>query len=543
MRRWWRGTPSPNEIGGPDSSLMGVSEFLEPLGPEENMGHSDAVEADRAPSSDIDVSKIDDSSGSSGVVEAKNSEPHHGLRRLSMQGGAYLMGRESSGIAIRLVGVLFLTRAIGPYNYGLYTAAAAFVSLLAGVAQLGVEVSLISSSEQPSDRAYDTAFTLLLINSVAAVGVGLVGALVVESVSHPPPYMAAFLVLLLSIPLNICWAPAQSRIERHFDYRRMAILELGGDVVLYATSIPLALAGFGVWAPTIGFIAWQGYLFVGSLIVAGVVPRLAWDRDEVRRMLRFGRGYGLATCLMNMTGLVNPLVVGHFVGPAGVGYVAVAQRLAATLAFVNRAVGRLALVALGRVQNDLVRLRRGVEEAMAIQVVALGPLLAGFAVVSSFAIPALIGRKWNSVIDVYPYLALADLLVAVFLIPQAILSAKGKTGALVIKQATGVIVLALVALWLVPKFGVTGFGLAMVAMVAPSAIIHVAARRVVLFRYTRTVPWLVAFCPPLFFALPPWPWRLFLLVPVALVVIVPSMRRDLGEYIETAWSSIRRGRE
>ena len=74
MRRWRRAPPSPNEIGGPDTSLMGVSEFLEPVIPEENMGHSDAVEVDRAPSSDIDVPKIDDSSGSSGVVETKNSE-------------------------------------------------------------------------------------------------------------------------------------------------------------------------------------------------------------------------------------------------------------------------------------------------------------------------------------------------------------------------------------------------------------------------------------------------------------------------------------
>ncbi len=360
--------------------------------------------------------------------------------------------------------------------------------------------------------------------------------------THPPPYLPAFIVLLLSIPLNVCWAPAQARIERQFRYRRMAYLELGGDVVLYATSIPLALLGFGFWAPTVGFVVWQGFLFVGSLVLAGVLPRLAWDRRELRRMLHFGGGYGLTTLIISLTGLVNPLVVGHYVGPAGVGYVAVGQRLAATLAFVNRAIRRLALVALGRVQDDPVRLERGVEEAMALQVIALGPLLASFAVVSSVAIPALLGKQWNAVIDLYPYLALGDLLMAVFLIPQTILNAKRKNLAIVIKQALSLVVLALVAFWLVPRLGLTGYGIAIVASAAPFFVVHVAARRIIPFRYNRTVPWLIAFCPPIFFPLVPSPWRVLMLAPVALVGIVPAMRHTLAVYSRTAWSSIR-GRE
>jgi O-antigen/teichoic acid export membrane protein len=467
-------------------------------------------------------------------------ERSHGLRQLSLGGGAYLLGRESTGIIIRLAGVLLVTRIIGPYNYGLYASAAAFVALLASLAQLGVEIGLISSSEAPSDRAYDTAFTLLLLNSGIAVIVGLLVAMLISALTHPPPYLAAFEVLLISIPLNICWAPAQARIERRFHYRRMAYLELGGDVVLYGTSIPLALAGTGVWAPTIGFVVWQGVLFVGSLIAAGTVPRLAWDRHEVRRMLHFGGGFGLTTCIMNVAGLVNPLVVGHYVGPSGVGYVAVAQRLVSTVGFVNRAVWRLALVALGRVQDDLARLRRGMEEAMALQVVALGPLLVGFAIISSIAVPLLLSRKWESVIDLYPYLAFGDLVMTVGLVPQAVLYAKKKNMAVVLKQLANLIIIAVVSVILVPVIGIQGFGIAWTLSVASLLIVHIGARRILYFGYSRTWPWLVAFCPPLFFQLVAWPWRVLLLLPLALIGIVPRMRKDLAEYTRTAWSSIRK---
>ena len=467
-------------------------------------------------------------------------EHHHGLRGLSLTGGVYLMGREGTGIVIRLGGVLLVTRAIGPYNYGIYASAAAFVTLLAAVAQLGVEVGLIGGAEQPTERAYNTAFTLLLVNSAVAVGFGLVGAWVIASVSHAPPYLPAFLVLLISIPLNICWAPAQARIERQFRYRRMAMVELGGDVALYGTAVPLALLGCGYWAPIIGFIVWQGFLFVGSLVAAGVVPRLAWDRAEVRRMLHFGSGYGLTICIMSMTGLVNPIVVGHFVGPAGVGYVAIGQRLTATLSFANRAVGRLSLVALGRVQNDVARLKRGVEQAMALQVIVNGVMLSGFAVVSSFAIPALLGPKWHSVVHLYPFLALGDLLTMGFLVPQQVLYTKGRNGAVLIKQVGNLLVLALMALWLVPRWGITGYGLAYVASVLPLVVVLVAARRIVPIRFGRTTYWLAAFSPPLFFVFPPWPWRLLLLVPLGLVGVVPRMRRDLVDYTRMVWNALRR---
>jgi len=537
MRR--RRATDRGKADGPGAGCVGEAEGLVPTGAKG--GGSGPGGSPGSPASDPEPPAGSDGPSASADGETTGSERRHGLRALSLRGGFYLMGREGSGIIVRLVGVLLITRAIGPYNYGIYAAAVAFVTLLASVAQLGIDVRLISDSEQPSDRAYNVAFTLLLVASGLAVGIGAGGAFVVTSVSHAPTYVPAFLVLLLSIPLNICWAPAQARIERKFRYRRMAYLELGGDIALYGTSVPLALAGFGYWAPTMGFVVWQGFLFVGSIVAAGVAPRLAWDRDEVRRLLHFGRGYGLTAAIINLGGLVNPLVVGHFVGPAGVGYVALGQRLASTLAFMNRAVGRLALVALGRVQNDLVRLSRGVEETMALQVVALGPLLSGFAVVSSFAVPALFGHKWTPVVDLYPYLAFGDLLMAVFLVPQAVLYAKGRNGAVVAKQALNLLVLAVGALWLVPTLGITGYGIAFVASSIPFIIVYLAASRIVPIRYSRTGPWLLAFSPPMFFALPPWPWRLFLLAPLALIGIVPRMRRDLQLYARMAWTMLRGG--
>jgi O-antigen/teichoic acid export membrane protein len=465
----------------------------------------------------------------------KRTETSENLRGLSMRGGAYLLVREVSGIAVRLAGIIFVTRLIGPYDYGLYASALAFVTVLASVAQLGVEVRLISDAEQPTERAYGTALTLLLVSSGVAIVVGLTGALVVLDSGHKVQFLAPFEVLLLSIPVNICWAPAQARLERGFQYRRLAYLELGGDVVLYGVSVSLALTGAGVWAPTIGYVAWQSFLFVGSLVAAGKAPRPAWELDEAQRMLRFGGGYGLVTLVGNLAGLINPIVVGHYAGPSGVGIVAVATRLATTVAFVNRAVWRLAVVALGRVQDDLARLRRGIEEAMAVQVIVLGPFLAGFAIASSVVVPAVFGHRWTRVIDLFPPIALGDLLMTALLVPQAVLYAKGHNRPVIVKQVFNLAVLALVASLLVPTLGLSGFGIAYIASSVPLLIVHFAARRIVFYRTARTLWWLAAFGPPIFFPLVQWPYRLVLLVPLGLVLLRPSARTELAGYVSEAW--------
>src|SRR6185437_11831333 len=76
-----------------------------------------------------------------------------------------------------------------------------------------------------------------------AVGEGL--TVLVRPWLRPVGVFLPLRILLLSIPLNVLWAPAQAFIERSFAYRRMGLLELGGDVVLYVVAVPAAIGGAG----------------------------------------------------------------------------------------------------------------------------------------------------------------------------------------------------------------------------------------------------------------------------------------------------------
>ena len=54
---------------------------------------------------------------------------------------------------------------------------------------------------------------------------------------------------------------------------------------------------------------------------------------------------------------------------------------------------------------------------------------------------------------------------------------------------------------------------------------HLSAGRPFHLDFFRLVPWLVGFLPPLASPFVPLPWRLLLLVPLAVVVVLPQQRR------------------
>ena len=95
------------------------------------------------------------------------------LRSHVLRGGAYLALREMLGVAVRLGGVLALTRLLGPADFGVYAGAAAIVTLLAYVAQWGTEIFLIRREHEPSARLYDETFTFLLMSTGCVTTVAL----------------------------------------------------------------------------------------------------------------------------------------------------------------------------------------------------------------------------------------------------------------------------------------------------------------------------------------------------------------------------------
>jgi O-antigen/teichoic acid export membrane protein len=459
------------------------------------------------------------------------------LRDLAVRGGAYLAGREAIGMGIRLAGMVVVVRAIGPSAYGLYAAAAAFVAFAAGMAQMGAEIYLIRRPGTLAARRYHEAFTFLLCTSavVTAGGIGL--TYLIGPWLRPVGVLLPLRILLLSVPLNILWAPAQAAIERKFAYRRMGYLELGGDIALYGTAVPLAVLGAGPWSLVAGYFAWQGWLFVGSIVLSGLRPRLAWSRQTARDMLVHGWTYSLSTWLAAAGRSAIALIVGTFAGAAGVGFVSFAQRLVTTLNFTRRGVHRVGIVAISRAgRPERERLSRALEEgSLLLMLVAAAPF-AAFGLVAHWAVPGVFGSVWEPALPIYVLLALAAVLGVPTYVQRTLLFAYGRNLQVAVACGIDLVVLTVGSLLLVPTIGLVGVGVASLLTLVSTLYTHRSAARYAGVRYRKLSLPVLGLAPLVLVPVMALPWGLLALLPAAAVVATPAARRELRQVAVTVRS-------
>jgi PST family polysaccharide transporter len=453
------------------------------------------------------------------------------LRSQVLRGGAYLAMREGMGIALRLIGTVVITRLIGPTDYGLYAGALAAVSFLVLVAQMGVGVYMIRMEESPDVETYDIAFTLVAVTATVVTSIALAASFAIPDSVISSAHLAPFQVLVLALPLNVLWTPAQAKLERELRFRRMAWIEIGGDVILCI--VPICLAVFleaGVWAPIAGYAGWQAWLLISCCAAAPYRPRLRWNRGAVRKMLRYGLGYSSASWIYQARELSGPIVVGSLLGPAALGFTALAARIAETLCFVARATWRLSIAVFGRVQSDSARLSSALSEAMALQVVALAPFLGGFALVASFAIPAIFGETWEPTVELMPLVMFGYMLTSVFTLESSVLYVREENSTMVITNLLRIGLLFGIGFLLVPEIGTMGWAVAMA--VHPLGFVWCVRRvnRILEVEYRPLIGWLIAAVPPLFAPYVSRPLGAALLLPAVAVCSTGWARRELREY-------------
>lgn len=450
-----------------------------------------------------------------------------GLRARLYRGASWLGTREVVGIAIRTLGLVVTLRLLGPAAYGEYAGALAVVTLLSLLAQGGIENYLNSGEEPFDDVAFDRASTFLLCTSAAAVAGGFALSVLARGPLSAGASVPVLQVLLLTVPVNVLWAPAQARLDKAFRFRAVAWLELGGDLVLYATSVALVLAGLGVWGLVAGYAAWQSWLLVGSHVLVRRVPRLDWAPAAQREMLGFGLPFASAQGLAQAEAVVNPLVVGPIAGTAGVGTVAFAIRVLDTFSFVTRAALRLAVMGFAATQREAARLRRGLEEAMLVQVLVLGALLAGVTLALEVLLTPVFGAEWERASDVFGFLALSYLLGAAFSAQAVYLQVLGRSWRVAQMHLVKLVLLGVSALVLVPELGAPGYGAAAALSCLAYWLVHRAVRATVPYEAASAGLWLAALAPLVFVASVPMPWALATLVPLALVASTRAAREPL----------------
>ena len=415
-----------------------------------------------------------------------------------MRGGMYLAARYGLGVMVSLGNMLVMTRWIGPHAYGLFVTAIGLVAFLASVARGGVDTYLVRSETPPDACMYGTAATCILGASLA---LGLAAAAVTPLLVRwfgNQEFVAPYLVLLLTIPVTGLIGIPMAGLERALNFRGIAAIELAGQSAGLAVAALLAWSRAGVWAPVAGQIVWQVFTLIAASATSALSPRLRFETGHARQMLSFGMGLTASLRTWQLRTLVNPLLVGRFAGAEGVAFVALAIRIAEALGTFRSAAGRMAIAALARLQGQREDFRKLLERALFWQVVTLGPLLCGFALLGPFILPRIIGTRWTPSLAVYPFVAAGVLVNSVYNLQASALFVMGKQWAVMKAYTAHVILLAIGTLVLLPGLGIAAYGWAELIACGAYFVIHASLTGTVAVSYRRLAPSVATFAVLLF---------------------------------------------
>jgi PST family polysaccharide transporter len=401
------------------------------------------------------------------------------LRQKAIKGGAFLLMRQAIGIVITVVGVLLVTRIIGPSQYGLFAAGAGIVTFLYMFGNWGLDVYLLRKTEDPEEIEFHQAFTLLLVFAAALCISVIALRHIIAGFLKMPEESSLLLVMAFGIPMNLLTVPAVVKLDRELNFKQVAINELASQAGYYLVAVPLAFQGVGAWAPVAGFLTQQTGLLTLSYWTARFRPSLHWEPRLIKEMLGYGFSYSSSIWVWQMRNLVNPLIVGRFAGAAAVGYIAVGVRIAAMISFAKSATWRLAMPAFARLGGDAARLRNAITEGMRFQAVAVGFPLATFALLAPFLIPLGFGAHWSPVVKVFPFIALSYLSNAMFNLHSSVLYMLQKNWKVTWFHVVHILLFAGGAVLLVPRMGFVGYGWAEVAALLSYPVIHLFLARTV----------------------------------------------------------------
>ncbi len=453
------------------------------------------------------------------------------LRSQVLRGSLYLVMREGFGMVLSIAAMLLITRSIGPEQYGIFAAAYGLAVFLQNFGHLGIGIYLVrQEDDQKTAKLFHQAFTLFLVLGIALVTIVCLAAPAIESWSRLKGMAPVLqLLLLFSIPALLAQVPL-AKLERDFQFKQVAWVELLGQLLYFLIALPLAMQHSGAWAPAIGWCAQQVQSFILLMVCAKYRPKLTWDRPIIQDMLGYSVGISASSWVWYLQSLIAPLVVGRFAGEASVGYVALATRLVEVLGFAKNATYRISISALAKVQNDPDRLRRAVTEGMGLQILALGPLLVGASWMGPTLLPLVFGPEWTPVMTVYPFIALCYLSNALFNLHSSVLYVLKKPWQVTAFHAAYVSVFASFALVWVPPFKQIGYGMAGAIAIVTYGIIHLyLSRSIGSPDYRMALVWWAGFSVALFQATLGW-WVAIVLFGV---LLIPQTRQRVMGYVNS----------
>jgi PST family polysaccharide transporter/lipopolysaccharide exporter len=359
---------------------------------------------------------------------------------------------------------LIVARVLGPSQIGLYGIVSITAMTLIALKRVGIDEAYVQQAEADQESEFQRAFTLEMILSVLFAVLIAVSAPILVAVYNDDR--------LLALTLAVSYLPIAFALQaplwiffRRMDFVRQRSLQAVVPVVTFVVTIPLVLAGVGVWSLVIGAFAGNVAAVVLSIRLSPYRLAFRYDRAAARRYFAFSWPIFVVTAGGLITGQGQILAFKLEGGLAAAGFLALAVALTRYADRADQIISPAIYPAICAVADRTATLEELFVKscrASAVWSVGFGALFVLFAPdLVHFAL----GSKWNGAVLLLQGLAVVAALYQLGFGWIAFARGMGRPRPPALEAVVAVSVFALVA---VPALAIWGRGAYVAAMIGSS---------------------------------------------------------------------------
>jgi PST family polysaccharide transporter len=390
----------------------------------------------------------------------------------------WILVRRVSAILSRLTVVAILARQLDPATFGIVALAQTLVQVLTVLDEAGVGTYVIYDH---SDDPRGVARAAWWLNQcITAVQVGVVLALIpfASTFYDRPslgPVLAALAVAYFGSQMAVVPEALLRRALRHdLVIKRDLVI----DAAAAASSIALALAGFGVWSLVWPAVVSGPARFAIALVAARWVPGWKPQLGKWRTILRYTKHLIGVEVIALISNNGDNLLVGKLFGSASLAFYNMAWQLSNLVGQnITSVVGSLSFPAIAGLDRNLRRMRDSYLRMLALLTLVCSPALLGLLVVAPEAVRLVYGERWSPVVPLLQIFIIYTLLRSLTSHASAVWNALGRPD-LGLKLSAAFLPITLTAMAVGSRGGPKGVAVGVVAVRVVGALVtHALAAR------------------------------------------------------------------
>lgn len=312
-------------------------------------------------------------------------------------------------IPFQIGSLIVLPRLLQPIDYGIYAMIDPLIAITGLILNFGISQAIIQAPGLQRNQVAGL-FWITVIAGGAAGALMLAASPLISALYHEP--RAALVAAVSSIFLILTGFTNihEALLNRKMKFAWVAMIGAIGMALGFTASVIAAYYGAGYWALLIGFAVQQVVSLLGCWLGVGWIPR---EKPAVKGLLRFYKFGGpvmLADAATVMARDADSILIGRYVGGAGLGHYDRGNKLAIVPVLrINTLLQSLMLPILSRLNEEAERYRWAYLRVIRQLMLFITPGVVAVGVTAPVLVPFVIGEQWAPAAPIFAWLTLAAL--------------------------------------------------------------------------------------------------------------------------------------